>query len=356
MKILTVTIDHFPQSGGLARYADGVCRLFGQDMRVIADIDADEERKVSYQNDAPYKLEFEPFMRSGWPKWWESKQLMKEASEDVIFVHHVLPLGFAAMLSGKPYVVFLHGKDFATASSHWRRKHLLRRVLKNAISVVVNSEILKNEVNEFAGTESICCYPQPWMVGSPEFRVPRSDKFRIVSVSRLEERKGFHRVLEMLRDDPDMLSRCSYTIVGKGGYAEDLKKLVEDYRLQDSVKIVETDSTDAIRDGYANADLFVLPILNDGQDKEGFGIVYLEAATFGVPSVAMDIPGVNEAVLHEQTGLLANDAEELRDFVKRLMSDEKELRTLGEAARQRIEDEFNPEEIFMPLKHKLGYD
>ncbi len=356
MKILTVTIDHFPQSGGVARYADGVCRLFNNDMRVVADIDIEDERKSAYQSEASYEIEFSSFMRKAWPKWWEAMQLMKNAREDMIFVHHVLPLGLAAMLSSKPYVVFLHGMDYATASRHWRRRHVLRRVLRRAEVVVVNSEKLKDEVGKFAGIEALCCYPQPWMVGSSNDRNERSDKFRLVSVSRLAGRKGFHRVLEMLRDDPEMASRCTYNIVGKGEYAEELKRLINEYNLSDVVTLNETDSTDAIRDGYANADLFLLPTLNQGGNKEGFGIVYLEAATFGVPSVAMNIPGVNESVLHEKTGLLADDAQGFHDAVETLMNDGEYLQKLGVAAKRRVDDDFRPENIFQPLMKKLGYD
>ncbi len=356
MKILTITIDHFPQSGGVARYADGACRLFKDDMRVIADIDLDQSVKDAYRQEAPYEIEYEGFMRKGWPKWWEALQIIKEAKEDMIFVHHVLPLGLAAMLSSKPYVVFLHGMDFATASRHWRRRHVLRRVLRRARAVVANSQKLKDEVKDFAGVDAIRCYPQPWMIGSPDDRVARKHKFRLVSVARIAKRKGYNRVLEMLRDDPKMAATCSYTIVGKGEYSDELRRLIDEYGLEETVTFHETDATEAIRSGYENADLFVLPTMNEGGNKEGFGIVYLEAATYGVPTVAMNIPGVNEAVLHGQTGLLADDVAELHDCVERLMNDEDELQRLGQAALMRVSKEFVPAKIFQPLMNKIDYD
>ena len=43
--------------------------------------------------------------------------------------------------------------------------------------------------------------------------------------------------------------------------------------------------------------------------REAYGMVYLEAATFGVPAAALDNMGVPLVVLHDQTGLLANPAD-----------------------------------------------
>ena len=55
----------------------------------------------------------------------------------------------------------------------------------------------------------------------------------------------------------------------------------------------------------------VMPTLDESQNRsiEGFGIAYLEAAFFGIPSVASKVGGTPEAVLHKQTGIIIDNHE-----------------------------------------------
>ena len=50
----------------------------------------------------------------------------------------------------------------------------------------------------------------------------------------------------------------------------------------------------------------VMPTLDESHNRsiEGFGIAYLEAAFFGIPSVASKAGGASEAVLHQETGII----------------------------------------------------
>ena len=60
-----------------------------------------------------------------------------------------------------------------------------------------------------------------------------------------------------------------------------------------------------IRDSYGAADFFCLTGVPDSSGRvEGFGLVYLEAAACGLPSVATATGGVPEAVLSDETGIL----------------------------------------------------
>ncbi|GLS17542.1 glycosyl transferase [Labrys miyagiensis] len=95
---------------------------------------------------------------------------------------------------------------------------------------------------------------------------------------------------------------------------------------------------------YAEADLLVWPAVN-----EAFGMVFLEAALQGCPSVAGDYGGVGSVVIDGETGLLAQpgDAQDFASALERLMRDgllrarlsagamrfAREERSLGGAAR-----------------------
>src|ERR1700710_2061411 len=65
-------------------------------------------------------------------------------------------------------------------------------------------------------------------------------------------------------------------------------------------------ANEQIRDIYGASDFFCLTGVPDASGRvEGFGLVYLEAAAGGLPSVATAIGGVPDAVLSDETGLLA---------------------------------------------------
>ncbi len=89
---------------------------------------------------------------------------------------------------------------------------------------------------------------------------------------------------------------------------------------------------------YAASDVFVLlptPDEADGQ-VEGFGMVYLEAAACGVPSVAWRTGGVAEAVLDGQTGLVVpqGDAGAAVEAIEFLLADDALRGAMGRAARE----------------------
>jgi glycosyltransferase involved in cell wall biosynthesis len=66
---------------------------------------------------------------------------------------------------------------------------------------------------------------------------------------------------------------------------------------------------------------------------EGFGIVYLEASACGKPIVATDAGGIRDAVLEEETGLIASDGdvEGVAQRVVQLLDDPSLASKMGEA-------------------------
>jgi len=87
-------------------------------------------------------------------------------------------------------------------------------------------------------------------------------------------------------------------------------------------------------DEFLNADIFLLTGTPHPTKSEGFGMAYLEAGLFGLPSIATATGGVAEAVLDGESGLLSspNDLEALKQNLKRLLNDIDLRRRLGEQA------------------------
>ena len=134
-----------------------------------------------------------------------------------------------------------------------------------------------------------------------------------------------------------------YLIVGDGPEKPYFQSLIDNFKLNDRVKIVADVSNEDLPYYYQLADLFVLTARNIDGDFEGFGLVYLEAAQFGLPAVAGRSGGAKEAVLDGQTGLLADpeSSEDISRKILRLLTDQPLYAKLSQTAKLRVAREFN---------------
>ncbi len=319
------------------------------------------------------------------PIFWQSNQVT-----DLYFIHEILPVGtvawLAKMMGSKPYVIFLHGMDFDLARRNAWKRWLTGRILRGAEAVVVNSEALKSEVESLRegrhrSRPVLCIYPpvadalveaskgvrkgKGWTdlrdlaklaAGAIGLPVPTNQILRsaqddkhvtLLTVARLVERKGHLKVLDAMTK----LSNTKYTIVGDGPMKEKIKAKIIELGLGERVTMI-TDADDlTLPEIYADADIFVMPTTQSSIDREGFGIVYLEANLFGLPVVGTRTGGVAEAIVDGKTGVLVDDTTD--DLVKglQILIDSPELRaSMGSRGRVRVLEQFTREEQMGKLK------
>lgn len=139
------------------------------------------------------------------------------------------------------------------------------------------------------------------------------DKIVMVTVSRLTRRKGHHMTLAALSSLPEELRRqIVWLLIGPNGendYVEELRDMIETSDC--NIQLLGPLPNEAIRDIYGASDFFCLTGVPDPSGRvEGFGLVYLEAAAGGLPSVATAVGGVPDAVVADETGLLVEPTQE----------------------------------------------
>lgn len=174
----------------------------------------------------------------------------------------------------------------------------------------------------------------------------------LLSVGRLRERKGFQHViaaLELLSGD---FPRLVHVIVGSGPFESELRREAQARGVADRVIFVgEHDPPEGF---YPLAKIFASVSWPTPGEVEGFGMVYLEAARHGVPSIAGNSGGMPEAVIDGQTGLCVEGTSlhAIASAIRRLLSDETLRTKMGQAARQHAAA-FTPEataEQFLKLR------
>ena len=103
------------------------------------------------------------------------------------------------------------------------------------------------------------------------------------------------------------------------------QKLLKQAENLDSEVTFHGDLSDRkLNEVYQTSDIFILPSMPRSKSIEGFGFVYLEASSHGLPVLGHSIGGVNDAVKNNITGILTdyNRPNELKLALKRLVEDE----------------------------------
>ena len=125
----------------------------------------------------------------------------------------------------------------------------------------------------------------------------------LVTVGGLCERKGFHRVIEVLPAFRERFPTLVYLVVGgpspEGDWSGRLRAQVEALALQNVVRFLGPVEPDDLRWPLSAADVFVLATSN-----EGWANVFLEAMACGLPIVTTDVGGNAEVVADSSLGSL----------------------------------------------------
>ena len=164
------------------------------------------------------------------------------------------------------------------------------------------------------------------------------DKKLILSVGRLQRRKGFDNVIRSL---PALLEQgldIEYVLIGIGDDLGYLQELARELDVEDRVHLLGHVSYEDLPRWYNTCDLFAMPNRDINGDTEGFGLVFLEAAASGKPAVAGIAGGTGSAVVAEVTGLRVDgeNVVEIAMALGRLLGDPAESARMGNAARQRV--------------------
>jgi phosphatidyl-myo-inositol dimannoside synthase len=169
------------------------------------------------------------------------------------------------------------------------------------------------------------------------------DSATILTVARLEDRyKGFDVMLRALPLVMSKISGARWVVVGDGRLRPELEATAAAWGLSDRVLFAGS-LPDAERDAWLDqATVFAMPSRTPSMPGggEGFGIVYLEAGSHGLPCLCGDSGGAADAILDDVTGIHvnANDHVAVADGLVRLLSDPGLAQRLGDAGLSRARE------------------
>lgn len=367
MKVLFLNYEYPPLGGGAANATAYILREYskmpGLEVELVtSSIDGKYHLEQIGENVKVHKLPIgkneknlhfqsqKDLLAYSWKAYIFSRHLVRRAKKDaqafdLTHSFFTVPCGFLSMLLkwefGLPYVVSLRGSDVPGYSNRFPLIYALakpgfRLIWKKAAAVVSNSEGLKELALKTNPKQKIDTIPNG--IDTEKFKPDENDdseRYTFVitpGASRLTARKGLVYLLEAVSELAKNYSGIRVEIMGEGDEKENLEKKAADLKIEGKVHFLGRIPREKTPGYYREADLFVLPSLNEGMSN-----AMLEALASGLPILATDSGGIKELVKDGQNGYIIEmkNAADIAAKIRKLLLNPPLRKKMGEESRKK---------------------
>jgi phosphatidylinositol alpha-1,6-mannosyltransferase len=363
MKILFLTNPSFSMpahSRGGARFLVNICKEMCSRGNRVDVLSISDKIMENQSEDEPYRVincNRSARFSSVLPNL-KSLELAKN-KYDLFFMGILVTTGAFGMylicrLLRAPFVMLLHGFDMDyLQSKFFFDRYFTRLYLRNADLILVNSAATGMKAVSHGACPSKVKVLNPGvdtkLFCKKNNLEPYLDKHRlngkkvILTVSRLVKRKGHSSVIEAVARLKNEIPDIHYLVVGEGPENQNLGQFARESGVSDKVSFVGPVHDNELPYYYSLSKVFVMPTITDGNDYEGFGMVYLEANACGLPVIGSRSGGVADAIVDGETGILVDeyDVIGLSEAIKKILQDDALRAKMGEIGRKRAEALFS---------------
>jgi phosphatidyl-myo-inositol dimannoside synthase len=367
--ILMITELFLPTKGGTAvSFDDDFRRLGGKDVHIVT---ADVPGSAQFDAAHPNTIHRLWLKRSPWLRpeslviysklFFKSLSLALRTRFRAVFAGRALPEGIVAWAVGRLFgckvLIYAHGEEL-TGWGRGKKFQAMCFALRHADHILANSDFTRDTLVSLIGVRPeriVMTYPT---VDVERLRpgLPYEDlraalglvdgQHLILSVGRLQRRKGFDQVVRSL---PGLVGRgldVHYAIVGVGEDRDYLQGLAQEHGVGERLHLLGHVEMDDLPRWYNACDLFAMPNRDINGDTEGFGLVFMEANSCAKPVIAGRAGGTGSAVEEGLNGLRVDGekVEAVEEGLARLLLDPNEARRLGQAGRERTVSRFTSDQ------------
>ncbi len=296
----------------------------------------------------------------------------RRVGASLVVIDPAFPLGVIGPRLGIPYAVVLHGAEVAIPGRLPASRELLASTLRHSVlAVSAGGYPAAEAARAVRGRGMPPVIEIPPGVDLERFRPLSESEKRdaridlglptdgplVVSVSRLVPRKGMDILIDAAAELHAAFPDLVVAIAGRGRDHERLAgEIVE---RQAPVRLLGGVSDDDLPRLVGAADVFAMLCRNRwlGLEREGFGIVFVEAAAAGVPQVAGDSGGAGEAVLDGLTGSVVKRPTDVATVVRaigKLLDNDQLRHRMGDESRRRAEASFDYDHLAPRLAAALA--
>ena len=341
---LIITRAFPPELGGMQSLMWGLTKEMSKNFMIKVFADYHENHK-EFDNKENFSIE-----RVGGIKFLRKirkaqliNEFIKENKIQGIIADHWKSLEL--IKTDKKKYCLIHGKEINHPKGSSLNKRVVK-VLNNVEKVIANSEYTKNlAINNGVNRDKVIVI-NPGVGIVEELNKKSLEKVesllkiktpRLITVSRFDKRKNHEKVIMALRNLRQQYPDIVYICIGYGDEEENLKKLVQELDLGSQVMFFKDISNDLKNALIAKSNIFVMPSIIHKTSVEGFGIAYVEAAQYGIPSLGGKDGGASDAISHDKTGLIC-DGNNLDDIYSSLnsMIENKKYHVFGKNAKEYV--------------------
>jgi phosphatidylinositol alpha-1,6-mannosyltransferase len=263
------------------------------------------------------------------------------------------PEASLALLAGFKNVFILgHGTEFLSGTSFFRKyiwQYIYAKsILSRAKKCIANSDYTLELIKKTAPSSHAVALP---LGVNESFFSPNNvakyhkEKLNIVSVSRILQFKGYDFIAKVIASLPESYKeKIHWNIGGTGPYLLELKELVVELKISSMVTFYGFIPDEELPNFYNANDIFILCTreVNDSTNVEGFGLVFLEAQSCGIPVVGTNTGGISSAIEDGNGGWLIDqdDCISLKNLLKEVIDKEAILIKESKAARKRVLEKY----------------
>jgi len=314
-----------------------------------------DEEMLAYTGEMHIIAKKHPLLMLRFNKRFEQAavKLIEDDNIDLLWAHWWIPAGYvaerAARRTGQPYYVTCHGTDVFLLGKMAMLKMIGKPVFAKAAGVSVVSNYLKDSLIESLGDgrglsrrTEIIPMPVDQTLFNTDGRTER-DIPAIISPSRFTSQKR----LDLLVEACSMLARDGVpfrlNMYGDGPERARIEGLASASPACDSISLYPALPQAELAQAYRASDIAVLV-----SEREGFGLVLVEAMLCGCAAVGVRSGGIPDILGGERTGQFLIEtatASELYEKLKRLLTDRPYLQEAKSACREEAEARFSSDTV-----------
>ena len=223
----------------------------------------------------------------------------------------------------------IHSKEINHKIGSILNKRCLK-ALSKADFVIANSRFTKElavklglKIENIKIINPGCNYPIPVSEDAKKFadKIFNEANPKLITVSRLDGRKSHQNILMTIKNLLPKFPNLKYVSIGDGDERKNLEKLKKELSLDKHVELIFKSSEQEKVALLEKSDVFIMPSVVYKKSLEGFGITYIEAASYGTPSIGGIYGGEQDAIKRGQTGYLCdgNDLNAIYETLSKIL-------------------------------------
>jgi len=259
----------------------------------------------------------QPILKRSWKALLGLPEIRRHIKKaDLVHAWEANPYGIVSYLAGlgikKPKIIIATGAYSIQPLYNRNTSTILKKTYRDADRVVCISKYIEDEIKRVvpeAKTE-VVTLGVDFNRFSGERRVPK-ERF-ILGVGNVGSRKGYQVSIPAFAEVAKRIPDIKYFIAGiiENELHPKLQAQIKTLGLEDRVIFLGSLDDTRLKELYLSAELFILTSVNLHHHFEGFGLVFLEAASAGLPVIGTTGNGIRDAINEGKNGILVPQYDE----------------------------------------------